>query len=130
MGCARQGEYNGPVRPGYLPIRRDEGCSEDDHANYDDEREQEGEPETFQNAGGLDEEIGPLDFFFGCLPGHVVGEEMREKRGRQMDPETPEEEEAAKGSVSMSRTNVGRSNWKRRDGMQIRTRMESTSCSL
>ena len=84
-GDDRKREDDGPIDEGDLPpwghkVRREHN----DHREYE-KADDEGQPETAQDARDLDEEVGPFDLFLRRAPRDVVRKEVREERLRKVN---------------------------------------------
>lgn len=70
----REREDDGPSVAANLPLYGHERCRYDDHANNDEGRYEQREPEALCDFRNFLEEVGTFDFFLRRTPGDVVGE--------------------------------------------------------
>lgn len=91
----RERKDHRPIVARDQPIRRDDALeTEKDDRRKARNRHGERKPEPFQDPGHLDEKVGSLHFLLGCAPCDVVREHVCEEGYRQVDTQTPKEEEA------------------------------------
>lgn len=90
----RQWENNSPVEAKHPPPLRHGARRQDDHHGADRDADDKREPESLENLGAFQPEVGTLDFFLCCTPGDVVGEHVGKERLGEVNTETAEKEEA------------------------------------
>lgn len=81
----RQRKDDRPIRARDPPPNRYRSRRKHHHPRAHHDTRNECDPEAFDDFGDFEPKVGSFDFFFGCTPDDVVGEEVGEKGLGEVD---------------------------------------------